>query len=361
MRSSPNKRLSMDLELNPSRFYAHMTPDRLATWGAPEELLRLSDERRAAAAAFTLNGDDNVLPHGMLPLTRPFLGHAMRYIGLVAALIRDRLHRGSDAERCRFDLNWTGWKVYYTEVYWEYRAPDALVLTHRLAKRLHAAVEEAETKTCEVPRPTPPRQPRQARWRTLRNAVVTTAQLGSAGLELTAYAKEFDRLRLEVRYKRNLRQALGRKGVAGPRPETGPGQVRRPDQATTASLLALRSLLRVATEDAAERLGRVFAALNDMEAEGPPSLDGLASLFAHVFAAVSGDEGRAKRLLSLLVYNLGISEVGLGDLTGAVRILVARGVLRETRVELRRTAKRYRLTAGYRRTAAALRDGHPGL
>jgi hypothetical protein len=354
-------RVSMDLMLNPSRFYAHMAPDQLATWGTPEELLRLSDDRRAAAAAFTLNGEDNVLPHGMLPPTRPFLGHAMRYIGLVASLLRDRLHHGGDVEGCHFDLNWTGWKVYHAEVYWEYRSPDALALTHRLAKRLHAAVEEAETTTYSVPRPTPPRQPGQPRWRTLRNAAVTTTQLGSEGITLTAYAKEFDRLRLEVRYKKNLRQALGRKGVAGPRPETRPGQARRPDQATTTSLLALRSLLRVATEDAAERLGRVFAALTDMSAEVPSSFDGLASLFAHVFAAVSGDEARAKRLLSLLVHNFGISEVGLGDLAGAVRTLVGRGVLVETRVEQRRRAKRYRLAAAYRRTAAALRDGAPGL
>lgn len=360
--SGPGRsRVVIDLMLNPSRFYAHMTPERFAMWGAPEDLLCLSEERRAAASIFSLSGDDNVLPHEMLPLTRPFLSHAMRYIGLVASMIRDRLAPEGRDEECRFDLNWTGWKVYHAEVYWEYRSQDALVLTHRLFKRLHAVVEDAETVAHGIPHPVPPRQPEQPRWRTLRNAITTTVNLGSQGIALAAYAKEFDRLRLEIRYKQNLRQALGRKGVAGSRPEAQPGVVRRPDQATTASLLALRSLLRTAIEDAAERLGRAFEALGDVKAEAPLSLDGLTSLFGHVFAAVGGDERQAKRLLSLLVHNLGISDAGLDDLAGAVRSLVARGVLIETRVERRRVARRYRLSAEYRRTAAALLEGLPGL
>lgn len=360
--SGPGRsRVVMDLMLNPSRFYAHMTPERLAAWGDLEELLRLSDERSDVASTFSLNGDDNILSHEMLPLTRPFLRHAMRYIGLVASLIRERLVQDVGAEECRFDLNWIGWQINHTEVYWEYRSQDALALTHRLSKRLHAVVEEAETVVHAIPGPVPPRQSGRPRWRTLRNAIVTTVQLGSRKTSLVAYAKEFDRLRLEIRYKQNLRQALGRKGVAGHRSKTQPGATRGPDPATTATLFALRSLLRIAIEDASERLGRALNALGDAKAETPVSLDGLASLFGHVFSAVGGDEVQAKRLLSLLVHNLGLSDVGLGTLTTAIRSLVARGVLIETRVERRRTVRRYQLAAEYRRTAAALLEGLPGL
>lgn len=357
--------LEIALTLNPSRFLAHLRPEELrAYWRDPEAVLRVRRDRQAEASRYTLDGRDNVVPEEMIRTARPFGRYAARYVMAVIRLIEGRLAGYSDPAPLpgigpsewntdegtgvgcyqdtdfRIEFDWGEWVVKHAEVYWEFRARDAVSLTHHLETRLHAAVEEAATESYGVPRPVPPRRPGQARWRTLKNAIATTHVIGGDHINLIAYAKEFDRIRFEVRYSKNLRQALGRRSLQA-RGTSHPKYIRR--------------LLTLAVEDASERLASIFASLEDTGgARQPVVLEGVTALFGAVLTATRGDQKRAARVLSLIVHHLAVSEAGLGDLRRPVLALVRQGVLIQNRTLRRSEGARWRVASEYREAAFLL-------
>ena len=203
---------------------------------------------------------------------------------------------------------------------------------YRMRRHLRAVAADAEETAYPVPRAISEGITGTPRWRTRLNALSLAVGLGANGVSLHIYAKQQDRVRFEIRFKRNARQILGPSGNSG---------------IIGTELHDLSSLVDALIQTAHGRLTRVFRRLAEDANEGEPSLADFFSLINRLSAATDGNLQAAERVLTLLVYNGGISRAGDASLIAAISTLEAEGVLVEVSVPLRRIGRRYVLAPQY--------------
>jgi hypothetical protein len=232
VRTSPNAHFEMVISANPMRTLGHLL-DRYnfddLTAIEPSEFFAAAPE--PTAANLTLDGNDN-----MVSDYRSFAGTVHRtYLQRVAeflALFESNLRSKIFAELCpasigfnqleegavslgrngdvEVRLNWDGLTVSQAEVCWERYDPDALDKAHEFARQILVSARSASVDTYGGRQgPTVGRN---------LGAVSTQLPLTPSGdVSLTFYAKARDRLRIEIRYRKNLPEKVRTRLLANPR------------------------------------------------------------------------------------------------------------------------------------------------
>lgn len=337
--------LQLTLELNPTRFLAHQPGDRTLTdleaLRAPDALI---ENRSAAEEAENeiLDSNDNVL----IGLTRLggsafdnrterwrrvldiYLGHIQTLIDAVLAPPRpDQMDPPTTGPGVRLDVRWMHAIVQQAEVYWEYQSIDALSVVGTIAGCMQSVAEEIRvTRYLSEPDLSEPESCSSER---IDGATSVTFPLRN-NIKAIIYAKTMDRIRIEVRYNRNLRQCF--RNVAN-----GP--------------LGIAEILERARQDAADRLAVVFTTLRNLSITAEPDRAILVEFLAKLAAATQNDEGATRIVLTTLLNTNGISESVEGIPRGVIRRLRRLEVLERHRVRLQsdsRRATRFTLASRYR-------------
>lgn len=354
--------LTAELNVSFARLLAHYPPneDNRDAWtdGYPR-----SEERLAELAVRSLDGSDNYLTAPQWSATRPFLPHVVSRLRDVLRFAYTSLHgaagdehvlatEGGDtdmgdvalfgrriAEAVRLGdpgvmlhLPWTDWVLSRCEVFWEYRVPDAITLIHSLRPLLFSASRDATVIDYGFPPPQQLDGPERGRWRQIRNSVSVTVRGGHDGISITAYAKQYNRIRFEVRYRGNVRQMFSSHATTSQIPATVDG---------------LSTMLSFLQTDAQGRLSRLFSNLPGRSELSADRLNSYARFISAVAQACGSNVGQTQRMLRLLALNQGISLAGEPELANLVSQLVRARILVRSRIHRRPPDVRYVLTPEY--------------
>ncbi|WP_157799379.1 hypothetical protein [Qipengyuania seohaensis] len=344
VRTSPNAHLEMVISVNPMRTLGHLL-DRYRfddlTAIEPTDFFAAAPE--PTAANLTLDGNDN-----MVSDYRSFAGTVHRtYLQRVAeflALFESNLRSKIFAELCPasigFDrheegatslgrnddvevrLDWGDLTVSQAEVCWERYDPDALDKAHEFARQILVSARSASVDTYGGRRgPTVGRN---------LGAVSTQLPLTPSGdVSLAIYAKARDRLRIEIRYRKDLPEKVRARLPANPH---------------------LTDWLNAISEAASERLSaHDFARLTQPVREAHE--EALADLLDAV-ADVTTKAGGKRRPIFLELLRHGSITATNHHGTAPTRILerlASRGVLEHVRLVKKdsKIGRRYRLTEKY--------------
>jgi hypothetical protein len=230
------------------------------------------------------------------------------------------------------DLPWTDWLMHRCEVFWQYRTPDAISLVHHLRPALFAVSMDTIAADYDIPPSRPYREPARGRWRQIRNAISVVATTSNRSIEIAVYAKEYDRLRFEVRYLKNVRQIFGNRATS--------------NQFST-NFDGLVEMLDFLRRDARNRLERLIGALPN----GSLEVDNPIHLYSEVIAAIArageGSPFAVERVLRLLMTNAAISPTGNEAEDRIINGLIRDGLLEEARPNTRSPEPRYTLADRY--------------
>lgn len=235
---------------NPEQFLSAHLPG-LAAQSAVERCLHLPD------TAFSLDGRDNMIPARLYRAARPVQTIFDLYLGQVLAFIEETID-GALAQSQRpgsfaFAAPMQDWSVPNAEVYWEYSVSHAVSFVNGLRTFLVPQFSEAEVAEYLLPGERMEQEDDRAlvrRWAVNGNAPCLKLNLGSKDVELVIYAKDVERVRFEVRYKKNVKDLLGRARNAHL-----PATVRE----------GIHAMLEPITANAQSRLARVFRAMPDLD------------------------------------------------------------------------------------------------
>jgi hypothetical protein len=290
----------LDLELNSSRFINHFVENyrgivadenfhsRVSEYtvnSRPHEILERS--LYLPESAFGLDGNDNLIPRKVFRYARPVLGIFDPYFAKVLEFIRQKIEMtlASVLTRDRYELTvlLEDWNISYAEVYWEYSASNAVAFINGLRGHLLPMFQDTEIVHYHAPAET-----------VVRNCPSLRVNLGIRGVDLVVYAKTFDRVRFEVRYKDRVREKITQtNGLTFPECVTRGAGV----------------LLQLAIENAQERLHRVFERIPDLDYEERCSFQAFVEFLSNL-AEVCHEAGihrNVRNMLSLLASNGGIS------------------------------------------------------
>lgn len=296
-------RFSLMLVLNPTRFLAHQGTTDIGQIAArpSEEALRAQNGQMLPRG---LDGNDNLLSAEQMG-GQYFEGRDQRWRGVIAVyldhiqrLVAERVAQLSpEIFQLRSSIEFQA--VQQTEVYWELEGRDAVTAVSELRNAVQRSAGTFRA-TCGLD----------------HDAVQVRLPL-TVDIELSIYAKTFERVRFEVRYRRPIRQLASRCGASG-------GNV-------LGDLGAVRS-------DAASRVAGVWRAI----APAFHAAEKAGDLFDFIDKLRRADLGEETRLLiSLLGNNRGLTECSVPLAT--IKTLVRLGVL-DPRVSLRHGGpKRYPL------------------
>jgi hypothetical protein len=160
--------------------------------------------------------------------------------------------------------------------------------------------------------------------------VVTTTS--NRNIEIAVCAKEYDRIRFEVRYLRNVRQIFSNRAITQQFPATFDG------------LTAVLDFLRL---DARDRLGRLFSALPDLGFDIENPIHRYSEFIAAVARAGGGQVFAIERVLRLLTTSAAISPTGHDAVDQIIDRLTADGILQQARSNQREPNRWYHLTPEY--------------
>ncbi|MFX4223492.1 MAG: hypothetical protein ACMVO3_22470 [Thalassobaculum sp.] len=328
----PRMNASIRLWLNPIRFAAHrgLGLDQVRDMPAAEALS--ADPRRETAIRnWSLDRSDNMVPAQMAAHPSDWIEYAGVYFGKVRDLIDAEIGAAlasADMTRQLAEGRWGDVVVPEAEVAWEFRQPQALSAVHAFIPRLRAVAQALEVTVYETGRSSHSSQATGIRHRTRHNAVqAAVSVLGEdkSAIEVAFYAKEHDRLRLEVRYQRNLRQMLRSRLVGIPR-----------------DFASLPDYLAAVREDGADRLNRVLGAADLVPERADDDVASYFDLAGKVAEACEGRSDLVAQVLELLTVHGGLSAIN-EELSVISHRLARLGVLRQSSTRLRSRERRYAL------------------
>ncbi len=355
----------VQLDLNPTRLRAYKdAPITSLDWDAPRRLLSVPTRRRRSRIDRTFDQNDNILPANDWAQSYDVVDFTTNYLRAAQSVVGEELVDTSDtalgapegasvgeliaqAERVNADWDyllrpdWTGWAVRRLEVYWEFRADDALALLYRLASAARAASHECVTRYFDRPPPEDGGSRDQPRWRTRFNAFIIEIPAGREGVSIVVYAKQRQRLRVEVRFEGSLRGLV--------RGDTS-------ERACPSNMDGLTRLLNMALDDALERASVVIGVMRDTSAEpsvSPETLNRLLTVLAQTGAEFPDS---FPAFVSALISTGGVTvEQGTADARLASRLAYRRIVVRTRMLLNDRGRRRYVLANQYQRLLNQLR------
>ncbi len=359
-------RTSVDLVVSLTRLLAHAPNDTVYEEATAVSTLLRHPEITERLSALSLDGSDNFLPLEQWRTLRPFFPASVNALsnllngfselletvssedGLPPSILAEPFDQRirSAAELGDFDalvdLPWSNWIMRRCEVFWEYRVPDAISFVHHLRPALFAVSKDTLATDYDLPPARPYREPGRGRWRQLRNAISVIATTNNRYVEIAVYAKEYDRLRFEVRYLRNVRQIFGSRAT---------------QNRFATSFDGLVTMLDFLRNDARERLERLLSALPDVSLRLDNPLHLYSSAIAAVARAGTGNPFAVERVLLLLLMNGGISPTGDDRIDQMIIQLLCDGILVLTRPDQRTREPRYILAEPYGSALTAALEG----
>lgn len=358
----------LTLMLNPSRYLNHRIHEAAEIFSATnsEEILTahlsaLSPQDAVERflhmpeTAFSLDGQDNMIPARLYRAARPVQTIFDLYLGQVLAFIEETIG-GALVQSQRpgsfaFTAPMQDWSVSNAEVYWEYSVSHAVSFVNGLRTFLTPQFSEAEATEYRLPDQQVQQEDDRApvrRWAVNGNAPSLTLNLGSKDVELVIYAKDVERVRFEVRYNRNVKELLGRD-----RNVPLPGTVQE----------GIFTLLEPIIVNAQRRLARVFTAMPDLDFSERCDFQVFVEFLSDL-ATACRDAGRRDGLQSIigLLASNGSIEVTPDSPEEAIcRQLVAGDILRPQRATRnpRNRRRRYCLNPRYTNSLACMISAFP--
>jgi len=364
-------RYKAEFNLNFSRFLAQCPSSSNRRFRTSTQFLRLNQEVSANLRERSLDGQDNYLEESQFRAvhrTGNLTFSLDRYLRMVRQLVEEELSLPlidsptfEELRRVRdnaaFDWNvvrandFTSCVVPYSEVYWERWSTDALNEIKRVERLIAPTSRKVRRALYEISSRANPRiRPRSRDLNSLSFSIDT----GRTGIELCAYAKQWQRSRFEVRYKGTLRKYLN------DLPEF---------EGLQSWDVYVGRLLNAATEDAAARI-QVF--LNEIQLDRDDEPVGMAHLFdafRHVLNVCDGDQELAMEVMTIIVQVGGITHPTSGrrlseeqgdrevQIRAAIDLLIGKGVLKKSGTQPRGSRTRtYVLSPSFLRSVQAMVD-----
>jgi hypothetical protein len=302
----------LDLYLNPTRFinravHAVEAPTRNPNpRGTPSGMMQELDVATVIRTPEPsngllrgLDGKDNIIPSTHYRHTRPALDIFDRYFESVLERIGENIEQalqqamGREYRRNALLAPMEEWSVHHAEIYWEYAVSNATAFVHGLRGYLLPLFHDGETILYRAsdligndgfPR-----------LSVYYNCPSLRVNLGCEDVDLVVYAKEYDRVRFEIRYGSKVRAKT-----------TRTPQSRFDGQA----LSGVPQLLNLAILNARKRLRKVMDRLPELDYSERCTFHHLIDFLYNLAEAcheTSDVRGSTKRILSQLVSNGGIS------------------------------------------------------
>ena len=174
--------------------------------------------------------------------------------------------------------------------------------------------------------------------RRIENMPSMQLSLGRAGIHLSVYAKAFNRIRMEVRYKKYPIKACGLSRASYVNANTW-----------------FCDMLRDIQRDAVRRLDLFMSGYRSQRGGDPGSLVSLAICLPKIAEACLGEENYSYKILSLLIMNGALTGAGDARMQRVIDRLVESRVLHQVRTSPRSSTRDYPLTPRFRRSLQRLR------
>lgn len=357
------------LRINITRIIAHLNGRRpssiergvLAAW-----LLAPDEDQRNRLMGMSLDANDNLLPDYRTWTFRSIRwGRELLFVArtLVEFIGNEIADAATGCNGVRFRRSWADWYISECEVYWEFRAPDALTQTRVIAdrierlaasvdrrlyvpveRRFRLADEDYEDTTEEVAEDGILR-PVVSRRRTALEAVM---EGGRQNVHLAVYAKTPERLRFEVRYLRKVRDFI---------PDGS-----RLDAGSNGAIASIPNMISTLIEaDACQRMGMLFTALDELEVPVTTDTAGLPRLLAVLARICEGNEALLDDFVTSLCIHGCVYRDSDQNRRRAIERLVRRRVLRRAVVHPPNRGPTFVPTDEYIGAVEALRRAMSGL
>lgn len=299
-------KIKYQLNINPSRFINHtyarhgikgLSLQRLKRT-SPENLLLKYD---IASDSLSLDGNDNFVPTQAFKkiidfdkITKIYIEKIIEFLGTSVENCFSLLNDGTLLDSCL-----GSWQINHFECYWEYSTQDAISFVNDLWPHVRSTLYSASKKMYRVPRHR--RTRRLGGWVTseptegiARNAPSLTGNLGPEHLNFAIYAKEYERVRFEVRYTETIRRFLGPKGNIAKVP---------------ADIKGLWKIMRLTRENAHKRFSKLKKSIPHDSYTEPSDFKALADLLTAI--ALAYDKERPEislhDMISALINNGGLT------------------------------------------------------
>lgn len=364
-------RYKAELHLNPSRFLAHNPHAAGRGYGVTADDLRLNSTEEIALRENSLDGQDNYLAE---PLYRAMIGSRdfgrifYGYLYALRELIESELNlplldapswfevqsdlqgRGSDWNIVRIN-EFDECIVDHSEIYWERWCLDALGKVRDIERQIGPTVRRLSRRMFEVSDLVQPGiRPRSRDQNSLSFSVDT----GRRGIELLTYAKCWQRVRLELKYKKSLRRHLNDKP-----PSEGQG-----DWDVYAS-----DMVDAAVADAHRRIRPFFEELHRRDDGQRFGVEHLLDVFRRIIDACDGDQPLASEVMTIITQTDGILHPYEGRPRGdepserdrrvraAITQLVRQKILEPSKTQSRGArARRFSLAPAIRKNLQRMRE-----
>ncbi|WP_337660100.1 hypothetical protein [Anderseniella sp. Alg231-50] len=302
------------------------------------ELLERRSSVREAIEGITFNKNDNHLREQAARAAHnaDWPSVMLSYMEAVAELLQDEF--AYDDGSPVLELLWDGWTLRQLEAVWEFRcrkAGEAL----RTARDVSNAMLDA----------TPGAQVKSERTPDGRKSQIGIAPL-NANRKLVCYAKSEDRVRLELRFSKNIRRGLGDRARIAQYPNDG--------------LEALSQFIELLQGAAAEKTS-VYLRQLPMDRVGvEPSSELLGLLIAKIAQHTSGNVAYLHHVIRPLIADGQLeTDTNMNDgrinLRRPIEGLIEGGVIRRLRTQSRERRHVYVLTNKYRSLIAKIDDAMP--
>ncbi len=296
----------LNLELNPTRYINHAIHEAGGPGGIedPENFIAVymaqsrpheSLERclHLPDNAWGLDRNDNLIPHRLYRHMRPALDIFDIYFSKVLQLVREQvettLAETVEPARYQFQETLQQWSFPRLETYWEFSVSNAVAFLNGLHGHIVPMVRNVSIAHYVLNRGSTYDGP-DMEAQVVRNAPGIKLDLGVDGIELLIYAKTLDRVRFEVRYKKNVRKLICGRVSAGSLPplETG-----------------VRALVQLSIEDAHSRMRRLFQRMPDLDFSERCDFQIFVEFLADLAEAcrAAGKAQDMQRIISLLASN----------------------------------------------------------
>ena len=332
-----------DLDLNPTRFLALASATRDPSISPEVNSIDLMKHIGSSVVRFTLDGKDNCIPDVAVPmavqtdwpqLLQSYASAVLATLSEIAGTLHDY-----DLEDRRHEplLRLTplhDWTLKQAEIYVEMHEPQAPLKVAAIADHGRSL---ANLFTVE-------NHGRAATFGEMRiaNMPAMFVNLGAEGVNLSVYAKAFDRVRVEVRYNRYpLKSCRLTRGHFSKSPDF------------------IADIIRGVRADGVRRISKFLAGYEASRGKSSPHLLALVGLLGTITRVCKGDPGRTNRLLTLLILNNGLSRTGHQEFQDAIDVLLQSGILRQARATLRARRIDYVVSPYYGSAMQALRSLSP--
>lgn len=308
------------LEINPTRWINHLyhdsgvnDPPLFARYiqrvmeGRAVDIIEASNYDVATGLDF----QDNIIPievyrHcddastvliGFIRKTKEFLGEKIR-----EALPTSDVH---------IEEIWNDWTCKIAEIYWEYSCPNAIALVHDIKHTILPKFSKSKWAHYRLNRDEDYSGP-EIGGAIHQNAVSLNLNLGSKSRSLAIYAKQIERVRLEVRYNTNVRRNLDIPAI-------------------NSFDIGMPLLMRSATIVARKHMSRL---LSDMQPHQISTKSKFSSLidFIKVIRGTGLDERQTDEIISILASNSRIVVQRHTELARACTAMARRGLLTKSNV-----------------------------